>query len=252
MRYATGMRVRLTLFLVVLVSCVAAASPAGRLGDLFADTYGTFAPIYRLYRFYADYLFAGTTITEIPSGTDVVCQAYTTGLEELQIALVTQTASRTTESLAYLVRLRGDWDAFCKTFGDALTLISTRPVELSALETLAAQGMFAEVGSLNDAFEKVLTAVLDGMAVDRGRWDFAVAFSMRTILESPREGRLSSGLREILLGGDASSMPAFPVSDEVTGAILRLAAWSGAELSEEEWTLTVEAAEQVWTYFVAG
>jgi len=237
---------------LMVVATLGSAQVGARLGARFSEAYEAFAPLYSLHRSYADHLFSGTEVT-VPPGIDAACAVFAQSLAQLQIDLVTQTASDTVESIAYLVRLRSDAAAFCDGYAPFIDQLEAIGEDLkAALQTASDAGLFAEIKRLNDQFEIVLDAALGGFTDPAGRWDFGVTFACRTLVGLPRIERVDESLREIIYGSATSDSIPFSVPDEIADAMQDLVGLIGRTLSGEEAAVAKDASTRIFEYMTSS
>jgi len=227
-------------------TCAAIAGPA-ELGARFADAYSAFAPLFALYRSYADHLFEGTDVA-VPPEIGGACEAFPHELASLYIDLVVQTPPATAETMTRLVHLRSDTAVFCDTYGATLEAIAAMdPVDLDRLKQASRDRLFATINAMNDRLEGVFSSALDGIGDGVGRWRFAVAFAVRSILRRGAPDRIDSNIAEILYGGEGRTAPPIDVPADVSDAMVGLVEASGRALSPGEaeaaltWALRIEA-----------
>ena len=221
------------LIILVLLAPVASASPA-HLGSAFADAYSAFAPLYALYRSYAEYLFQGTDVV-VPPGLETACQSCSKNLETLQVTFIVQTDSQRVEEVGYLVRLREKLSSFCESYRESIATIAvTDPIELTFLDQAAEEDLFASISNLNELFEELLNLTIENLKETHDRWAFNATFATRTLLTQETIERIDPALEPILLGSEEASPPPEDLPEEIIQALQSLAALSGRDLSLQE------------------
>jgi len=234
---------------VLVIGCLtwaASAMPAHvALGFRFADTYSAYAPLFALYRSYADHLFEGTDVSVPPEIGDA-CQSFAQELGALYIDLVVQTPPATAETMMRLVHLRGDLAGFCADYGETLEAIAaTDPVDLDLLRQASRDRLFATIRALNERLEAVFATAVEGIGEGIERWWFAVAFSMRSILRRGDPERIDSNIAEILYGEADGAGPPIEVPPRVSDAMAGLIDRSGRTLLPDEVEAVVEWASVI-------
>ncbi len=248
------MRYRLCLccliFLVVLApGCL--ASPA-HVGSAFADAYSAFAPLYALYRSYAEYLFHGSVVV-VPLDLESACQSCSTRLENLQMTFIVQTDLPYTEEVGYVVRLRERVASFCENYREPITTIaSAESIDLSFLARAAEDDLFASISDLNTLFEKTLNLTIENLEEANDRWMFSTAFATRTLMNQEAIVRIDAALEPILLGSEETSPPPANLPEEITHAIQSLAALTGHELSPQERAQADTLARSIHAFLIEG
>lgn len=243
--YAVRMKLILGL-LVISLSVAACASPSADLGSRFADAFDGFAPLGVLHRSYSDYLFYGTDVA-IPGGLDTSCPTTGTLLGLLHIELLMQTGAHVVAGLPRLARLRADLAEFCARQSENLvTLAQLQLIDLDVLKRAGDEGLFAEIYALQDALQIALDAVLEELPDDVRMWEFAVAFSLRTLLNAGETSRLEPSLRSILYGSEEASEPPAFLPEELSQSIIELAALIGVPLDDAARSRARELAETVY------
>lgn len=248
------MRYRLCLccliFLVVLApGCL--ASPA-HVGSAFADAYSAFAPLYALYRSYAEYLFHGSVVV-VPLDLESACQSCSTRLENLQMTFIVQTDLPYTEEVGYVVRLRERVASFCENYREPITTIaSAESIDLSFLARAAEDDLFASISDLNTLFEKTLNLTIENHEEAHDRWMFSTAFATRTLMNQEAIVRIDAALEPILLGSEETSPPPANLPEEITHAIQSLAALVGHELSPQERAQADTLARSIHAFLIEG
>ncbi|MBU0595205.1 hypothetical protein KJ567_00770 [Candidatus Bipolaricaulota bacterium] len=220
------------------------------MGARFADAYTAFAPLFLFHRSYADHLFLGTGI-EIPIHLVESCQSFSYQLALLQIDLIEQTASHMPETMNYVLRLRMEQAAYCDRHSATLEEIVAGPeVDLDMLDAASDFGLFSGIQALGDLLELALDAALGELEWELGPWRFAVAFSMRGILNQHPVERIDANLREILYGAEGATRPPLPVPDAVADAMAGVIELSGRDLGEEDAALAVGHAAIVYRFLI--
>lgn len=233
-----------------LMAVACSGSPAS-LGSQFADAYAAFAPLYAVYRAYAEYLFSGTAV-EVPGGLVDSCERFSYELARFHVDYVLQTGSATVAGLGYVIRLRAESSAFCGTYEETIgSVASSRGGDEEVLEAASDEGFFAEIKGLNDLMEAALDEILVGMGEGVERWAFAVTFSIRTVLNQPEIVRIDPNLREILYADPEGKAPPFQVPAEIGTAMERLLDLAGRTLTEEEGRAAAQSAGTIYEYFIA-
>ena len=245
------MNVRILILVVVLCllpGMIAVSSPAS-VGSAFADTYSAFAPLYTLYKAYANFLFSGTEIL-IPPDLEQACPQFQNRLEDLQIMIITQTDSQRVEQLTRLAHLRQTTGTFCRTYEETISFIASFPAaDLDTFKEAADDGLFVAISDENKELEGLFSSMIDTYA-GREQWTFAVAFSMRTVLEQSSVVRLDSSLSEILLGPkDAPYAPGI-VPAAVLPQVEELAALTGIDLDDAQRERALSLAHELYDYLM--
>jgi hypothetical protein len=224
------------LFVGLVSISVWGASPA-EWGVEMADVQSSFAPLYGLYDAYAGYLFTGTPPTVPAAGVESVCGVYQAALETLQLELIQEAAVDTTAVLSPLVRLRVAAKSFCLQWADSLVALSAGDsMPGSQADVWASEGFFVAIHDMEDLFAETLDALLDaaGEAGTQARWELAVAFSARAIVDAPQVESISSDVGIIFFGGEEADRPPFDVPSEVAESMALLVGLSGRELGPVE------------------
>jgi len=242
--------------MAVVLLLVALSSACGafeaQLGARFADAYTAFAPLFLFHRSYADHLFQGTGVV-IPMYLVESCQSFSYQLALLQIDLIEQTAPQMPETMSFVLRLRMEQAAYCDRHVVTLEQIAAAPeADLDMLKAASDTGLFAGIQALSDLLELSLDAALTELDEDLGPWRFAVAFSMRGILNQQSVERIDSNLSDILYGADGAAGPPLVVSDAVADAMADLIELSGRDLGDDEAALAVGHAGIVYRYIVGA
>ena len=239
------------LVVLVLLAPSAFASPA-HLGSAFADAYSAFAPLYALYRSYAEYLFHGSVVV-VPLGLESACQSCSTRLESLQMTFIVQTDSPYTEEVGYVVRLRERVASFCEKYREPITAIaSAESVDLPFLAQADEDDLFASISDLNTLFDKNLNLTIENLEEGPDRWMFSTAFATRTLMNQETIERIDSALEPILLGSEETSPPPANLPEEITHAIQSLAALTGHELSPQERAQADTLARSIHAFLIEG
>lgn len=235
------------LLLLVALGLACGAFEA-ELGARFADAYTAFAPLFLLHRSYADHLFLGTGV-EIPLHLVESCQSFSYQLALLQIDLIVQTASRMPETMNFVLRLRMEQATYCDLYVSTLGRIAAAPeADHAMLEAAKDAGLFAGIQTLSGLLELALDAALTELEGDLGPWRFAVAFSMRSVLNQKPVERIDVNLGEILYGAGEALGPPVDVPDTVADAMAHLIELSGRDLGEEAGALAVGYAGIVYRF----
>jgi len=250
------MKISLIVIVVILVvgllSYGELAHVAAGLGSRFADAYTAFAPLYTLYRAYAEYLFQGGEI-EVPHRLSTACDQFAEELAFLHVALVSQTSSSIAEAMPFLIHLRSDTAAFCALYQGTLGVIAGSPQgDPPSLKQASEVGMFAAVSALNEGLESVFSAALDGFSDGEDAWAFAVTFAVRTLLGQEELERIGSNLKEIFYGSEDVAVPPVEVPALIGDAMARLVEHSGYPLSSEDSERVVDDARTVYDYLIEG
>ena len=243
-------RTRRSATVVVLLLALSSTCGAfeAELGARFADAYTAFAPLFVVHRSYADHLFLGTGV-EIPMHLVESCQSFSYQLALLQIDLIEQTASRMPETMNFVLRLRMEQATYCDRYVSTLERIAAVPeADRAMLEAAKDSGLFAGIQTLSDLLELALDAALTELEGDLGPWRFAVAFSMRGVLNQQPVERIDVNLGEILYGAEEATGPPLDVPDAVADAMAYLIELSGRDLGEEAAALAVGYAGIVYRF----
>ena len=220
------------------------------LGVCFADAYGAFAPLFVFHRSYADHLFLGANV-EIPMNLVESCQSFSFRLGLLQIELIEQTASAMPETMHAVLRLRMEQAVYCDRHAAMLEQIAAmQEADLEMLSTAADAGLFSGIQALSDHLESALDATLVELGNELRRWRFAVAFSMRGILDQEPVERIDANVREILYGSEEATGPPVEVPDAVGDAMVTLIELSGHDLIAEETEEAIEHAAIVLAFLL--
>ena len=242
-RYPVGMRgIVAALTLIIVLSPVAVSSPEAALGSQFADLYSSFAPLYALYRSYADHLFTGAPVV-VPLGVSDSCTGLVAALSGISADLLTQTPS------AALAVLRVEVVDFCVSYRPTLEEIERSSPDGPLLERASDERLFASIFELNGMLEETLSQALSSLDEGVGRWRFAVAFAVRTIIDSSPIDRIDDDLRGIFYG-EGGSAPPVDLPEQVSDAMAELIALSGRPLTEGEADQARYLAEYIECYFV--
>ncbi len=232
--------------LCLLVSASGLSSPAS-VGSDFADTYSAFAPLYTLYKSYANFLFAGTKIV-IPPDLVGACPQLQDDLSTLQVEIITQTDSQRIEQVTRLAHLRQTTDTSCQTYHDTISVLaSLTAVDLDTFKQAADDGLFVAISDESKELEKLFSSTLDTYTGNQ-QWNFAVAFSMRTILTQKDLVKLDSSLSEILLGPADHPYGAGIVPQAVLPQARELAALAGTDLDNTGRQLALSLAREIYDY----
>ncbi|MFC2083412.1 hypothetical protein ACFLSG_05205 [Candidatus Bipolaricaulota bacterium] len=208
--------------LVMLLSVVTFSGPPAQVGSSFADVYGAFAPLGILHRSYADFLFYGTNVA-IPTGLASVCEDTGYLLALLHIDLLTQTGPQVVESLPRLARLRANLAVFCNAHEQTLLGISQLDApDLVRLESASELGLFSDIYRLQNGLQFAFEAYLEGLSNEQDTWEFAVAFSLTTVLDQVGVGEIDSSLGDILYGSAEAALPPAFIPQDVALAITQL------------------------------
>jgi len=239
------------VFLVVFApGCIASSA---HVGSAFADAYSAFAPLYALYRSYAEYLFQGTAVV-VPPGLESACQSCSKNLETLQVTFIVQTDLQRVEEVGYLVRLREKLSSFCENYHEPITTIaSAESIDLPLLDQAAEEDLFASISDLNTLFEKTLNLTIENFEEASDRWMFNTAFATRTLMNQETIVRIDAALEPILLGSEETSPPPQEnLPEEIMKALQSLAALTGQELSPQERAQADTLARSIHAFLVQG
>jgi hypothetical protein len=244
---------RAVLFLVLAVmtvSVLATASPA-TLGSAFANAYTAFAPLYTLYRGYAEYLFSGTALS-IPRGLDTACQSFSTRLSDLQVMFITQTASKQAGQVTLVAHLRASLAAFCTKYeGTIGTIAALQTPSLSVFSQASDDGFFAAISGVNKALENVFTTTLDALGQGPQAWRFAAAFVTQTLLNERPIQRIDPSLKTILLGTADAPYPPGDLPTAILPQVDALVGLVGHALSPAESSKAAGLASQIHAYLLS-
>jgi len=237
------------LLAILSITASGIASPAS-LGGGFADLYSSFAPLYGLYRSYADYLFRGSSVA-VPQGIVSSCDGLTAALYRTSLDSLLKTPS---EALSSLASLRLDAAEFCLSYRSTLGEIERASPDglIPLLDRASDEGLFASINRLNRMLEETLSQVLAALGGDLERWRFGVVFAVRTIIDRDSIDRIDEDLRGIFYGEGGSPPVELPeeVSAAVSAAMAGLISLSGRPLSGGEADQARYLAECIECYFV--
>lgn len=240
----------LSILVVMAASILAAASPAA-LGSAFADTYTAFAPLYTLYRSYAEYLFSGTALS-IPARLDTACQSFSTRLSDLQVMFITQTASKQAGQVTLVAHLRASLEAFrTKYEGTIGTFAALQTPSLSVFSQASDDGFFAAISGVNKALENVFTITLDGLGQGPDAWRFAAAFVTQTLLDERPIQRIDPSLKTILLGTTDAPYPRSDLPTAILPQVDALVRLAGRALSPRESAQAAGLASEIHAYLLS-
>jgi len=243
--YPVGMRnIIAALALIAALSLVAVSNPEAALGSQFADLYSSFAPLYALYRSYADHLFTGAPVA-IPSGIGGSCAELFSAVNGIPSDLLTQTSS------VALAVLRAEVVGFCASYRLTLEEIERSSPEglIPLLDRASDEKLFASIHKLNSTLEGTLSQALSALGEGVKRWRFAVAFAVRTIIDRSTIDRIDDDLRGIFYGEEGGAPPV-DLPEQVSDAMAALIALSGRPLTEGEADQARYLAEYIECYFV--
>jgi len=247
-----GVMTRRIFFLVVglcLLPALSVLSSPASVGSTFADTYSAFAPLYTLYKSYANFLFAGTEIV-IPPDLKQACAYLQDKLKTLQIEIITQTDSQRIEQVTRLAHLRQTTNTFCQTYREMISAIASLPTaDLNMFKQAADDSLFVVISDENKELEGLFSSTLDTYS-GREQWKFAATFSIRTILEQGILIRLDSSLREILLGPEDALYAAGIVPATVLPQVEKLAALAGIDLDDVQQQRALSLTHEVYDYLM--
>lgn len=244
-RQIAGLTLIVCLFAVVMGN----ASPAS-LGSMFADSYTAFAPLYSLYRSYADYLFYGSEVA-IPPGLEETCESFSDRLADLHMEFIVQTDSQTVAEVTLLAHLRASVASFCRDYQAEIAAISslTEP-DLSFFRQAADAGMFAAISELNKQLEGVFTLTLEDFGGTEAGWRFSAAFAIRTLINQEPIERIDPSLKEILLGPKEDPFPREDLPSAILPQIDALASLVDRNLSREEQEAAASLAQMIYDFLV--
>ncbi len=209
------------LALTLMASAVFGGQQAG-VGSSFAEIYGAFAPLAVLHRSYADFLFYGTDVV-IPDNLASACDETGYLVALLHVDLLTQTGSQVVDTMPRLTRLRADLAVFCDTHSGTLDDISMmNPPDLDKLKGASEGGLFSDIYGLQQGLQFVFEAYLDGLTDEQETWEFAVAFSLKTLLGQTKLEKVEASLRDILYGSEEAALPPAFVPQDIAVAIVEL------------------------------
>lgn len=250
-RYNSRMKKKTTAFAVLLcalLSIVAVATPAS-VGSIFADSYSAFAPLYTLYKGYANFLFSGSAVV-VPTDLDEACPHLQEELGKLQMELITQTDSQRVEQVTRLAHLRQATAVFCQTYSQTIAEIIHPPSgDIDPLGQAADRGLFVAISDENKELEGLFSSTLDTYS-GRLQWVFAVSFSMRTILNQKDLSRLDKSLQEILLGPEDAPYAPDIVPGEILLQAQELASLVGRALDGDEVERARHLAREIYDYLM--
>jgi hypothetical protein len=204
-----------------MASAVFGGQQAG-MGSSFADVYSAFAPLAVLHRTYADFLFYGTDVV-IPDNLSSACDETGYLVALLHVDLLTQTGSQVVDTMPRLTRLRADLAVFCDMHSGTLDEISMmNPPDLDKLKGASEVGLFSDIYGLQQGLQFVFEAYLDGLTDEQETWEFAVAFSLKTLLGQTKLEKVEASLRDILYGSEEAVLPPAFVPQDIAAAIVEL------------------------------
>lgn len=237
----------LALVVCLLGAVLAGASPA-TLGSAFADSYTAFAPLYAVYRSYADYLFYGSEIA-IPPGLNEACENVSDRLVDLHMAFIVQTDSQRVEEVTRLARLRSSVVSFCWDYQEQIATIGNlSEPDLDLFTQAADAGMFAAVYELNKQLEGVFTIVLESYGGTKDGWTFSVSFALRAFLNQGPVEQIDPTLKEILLGPEDDPFLRKDLPAEILPEIDAFAAFIGRSLTADEQEEMASLALAIYTF----
>ena len=205
---------------LLCLSLVAVGSESAHMGAAFSNVYSAFAPLSLLHRSYADFLFNGTSVS-VSAGLSGACEATAIALAEMHLELLQQTGSHVVETIPRLARLRADSAGLCATHSDMLASLSQiADANMSTLEAASQQGLFSSIYGLQQRLQFMLDAYLEGIPNDQATWEFAVAFSLHTLLLQQPMVAIDPSLRAILYGSEQATVPPAFVPDDIADAII--------------------------------
>jgi len=239
-----------TILLVLALPWIACGDPSAALGSVFADTYSSLSPLVTLHHRYAEFLFQGTTVV-VPDGLDAACESFGIELGRLHIELSVQTASDVGAVLTEIIHLRSHTAAFCDGYqGLLMELGESTTVDPALLEQSADAEMFSSISEIDRRFAELLETMMDALGLGESRWRFAVAFSLRTILNQEPLERIDGDLASILYGGEARDTVPYAVSESTGEAMSELVTLAGRELAADEQSKAAELAAKILDAFM--
>ncbi|MBE0635090.1 hypothetical protein IH601_03745 [Candidatus Bipolaricaulota bacterium] len=219
--------------MVFILALSAVCSDPAQMGSGFAEVYGSFAPLVVLHRSYADYLFYGTDVV-VPEGVASACDETGYQLALLHLELLSQTGSQVLATLPRLTRLRADVASYCDAYSEILTSIAlVEDIDMAILEDASERGMFSAIYALQQGLQFAFEAYLEGIAGERGMWEFAVAFALKTVLDQEEMSQLDEGLRGILYGSEQADAPPAFLPQDVADGIAALVEFLGSPIASE-------------------
>jgi len=237
----------LALVVCLLGVVLAGASPAS-LGSAFADSYTAFAPLYAVYRSYADYLFYGSEVA-IPPGLNEACENVSDRLVDLHMAFIVQTDSQRVEEVTRLARLRSSVASFCRDYREDIAAIGNlSEPDLDLFTQAADAGMFAAVYELNKQLEGVFTIALESYEGTKDGWAFSVSFAIRALLKQGPIEQVDPTLKEILLGPEEDPFPRKDLPAVILPEIDAFAALVGRNLTADEQGEMISLALAIYTF----
>jgi len=237
----------LTLAVCLLGVVLAGASPAA-LGSAFADSYTAFAPLYAVYRSYADYLFYGSEVV-IPPGLNEACEVVSDRLVDLHMAFIVQTDSQRVEEVTRLARLRSSVASFCRDYQEQIAAIGNlSEPDLDLFTQAADAGMFAAVYELNKQLEGVFTIALESYEGTKSGWAFSVSFALRALLNQGPTEQVDPTLKEILLGPEKEPFSRKDLPAEILPEIDAFAALIGKSLTADEQEEMASLAQTIYIF----
>ncbi len=235
--------------IICMLYCMAAVSSPSSVGSLFADSYLAFAPLYALYKSYASYLFSGTEVV-VPPNIEQACQDLLDNLGKLQVEIITQTDSQRIEQITSLAHLRQSTAAFCQSYSETICAIASLSVaDPSVFEQAADARLFSAISDENSELDNVFSSMLETYS-DRKQWEFAVAFSTRTILKQEGPSRLHVSLSEILLGPEDNPHSPGIIPENLLPQTKELAAISQGDIDSAGPERVFDLAQQIYNWLM--
>jgi len=236
----------------VMMACVVFGGEPAKSGSAFADVYGAFAPLAVLHRSYADYLFYGTDVT-IPDTLVSACDETGYLLATLHLDLLVQTGTEVVSTMPWLARLRADLAAFCDEHWQVLAAIAALgSPDIEVLKEASELGVFSDIYRLQGGLQAAFEACMDGLSDEQGTWEFAVAFSLRTLLGQSVLEMIEPSLRNILYGSEEAEGPPAFVSEDIGLAIEQLIAFVDVPLDVTSLEEVQSLAQAIYEYVMGS
>ncbi len=244
-----GKQVTIITVIFCMLHCISALSSPASAGSAFADSYLAFAPLYALYKSYASYLFSGTRLA-IPPHLEQCCPNLLDSLEKLQVEIITQTDSQRIEQLTSLAHLRQRTVTFCQSYsGTIYDLASVSTADASVFKQAAQAGFFSAISHKNNKLEGIFSSTLETYS-KRSQWEFAVAFSTKTILKQEELSRLDVSLSAILIGSKDNPYSPGIVPEDLLPQIRELATLARGDIDSADSEKVFNLARQIYNWLM--